>query len=385
MTESADTAKQTNSTQWALRERVKELTCLYGIAQVADRTDLPLQEVIERVVFLLPTACQYPECACARVQIDGSVFCSRPFEESAQRLAAVLTVGGRGRGHVEVFYSQARPQADEGAFLKEERSLINEVARQVSLILERREASEANARLEEQLRHADRLATVGRLAAGVAHELNEPLGAILGFAQLTQGNFGIPDQTARDLQKIVRAALHAREIVKKLLIFARQSPAQRVPADLNRIVRDALFLLSARCAKAGTTIGLHLPNGLPAVEGDPNLLQQVVMNLMVNGIQAMPRGGTLSIATGTEGESVFLAVEDSGDGMTEEVKRQVFTPFFTTKEVGQGTGLGLAVVHGIVMAHGGQIALDSEVGKGTRVRVLLPRAQETATGRGTAL
>jgi two-component system, NtrC family, sensor kinase len=374
MAEAAREVKTTDPTQWALRERVKELTCLYGIAQVADRTDIPLQEVIGRVVSFLPVAWQYPECACARVWIDGSAFLSEAFQESAQRLAANVVVATRNRGQVEVFYRETKPLADEGPFLKEERSLINEVARQVSLMLERREASEANARLEEQLRHADRLATIGRLAAGVAHELNEPLGAILGFAQLTQGNFGIPDQTGRDLEKIVRAALRAREIVKKLLIFARQTPAERVPVDINRVVRDGLFLLTTRCAKAGIAIDLHLPAHLPAVEGDPGLLQQVVVNLAVNGIQAMPRGGTLTLTTGTEGESVLLAVQDSGEGMTEAVRRHVFTPFFTTKEVGQGTGLGLPVVHGIVTAHGGQISLQSEAGKGTRVRILLPLA-----------
>ena len=369
-----DRVNPTDPTRWALRERVKELTCLYGIAQVADRTDIPLHEVVEHVVSLLPAAWQYPESTCARVELDGGTYRSSPFEESSQRLAAAVLVDGRDHGRVEVFYTQEQPWADEGPFLKEERSLINEVARQVSLILERRQAREENARLEEQLRHADRLATIGRLAAGVAHELNEPLGAILGFAQLTQSNFGIPDQTARDLEKIVKAALRAREIVKKLLIFARQAPAQRAPMDLNRVVKEGLYLLTARCAKAGITLGLHLPPDLPAVEGDANLLQQVIMNLAVNGIQAMPRGGALRLATGTDGEFVFLTVEDSGEGMTEEVKRQAFTPFFTTKDVGQGTGLGLAVVHGIVTAHGGQISLDSEVGKGTRVRILLRRA-----------
>jgi len=308
---------------------------------------------------------------------------SEPFRESTHRLAAPVVVAGRPRGQVEVFYSEARPSADEGPFLREERSLINEVARQVSLILERREASETNLRLEEQLRHADRLATIGRLAAGVAHELNEPLGAILGFAQLTQSNFGLPDQTGRDLEKIVRAALRAREIVKKLLIFARQTPAQRMPVDINRTVREGLYLLTARCAKAGIAMGLHLPADLPAVEGDPSLLEQVVVNLAVNGIQAMPQGGTLTLTTGTEGAFVLLAVEDTGEGMTEEVRRQIFTPFFTTKEVGQGTGLGLPVVHGIVTAHGGRISLHSEVGKGTRVRILLPRAGER-TAEGSA-
>ncbi len=376
MTVPARVDRDTDPALWALRERVKELTCLYGIAQIVDRTDISMQEVAERVASLLPPAWQYPECTCARVTLNGEAFPSKPFQESTQRLAAAVVVADHALGQVEVFYSEIRPAADEGPFLKEERSLINEVARQLSLMVERRQVMEENIRLEDQLRHADRLATIGRLAAGVAHELNEPLGAILGFAQLTQSNFGIPDQTARDLDKIVKASLRAREIVKRLLIFARQTPAQRVPVDLTMVVKEGIYLLRARCAKAGISIKLHLAADLPAVEGDANLLQQVIVNLAVNSIQSMPGGGVLDITAGVHEESVVLKIEDSGEGMTEEVMRHVFTPFYTTKDVGQGTGLGLSVVHGIVTSHGGRIELESAVGKGTRVSILLPRAHE---------
>ncbi len=369
----AEQLREQDTTQWALRERVKELTCLYGIAQVAGRRDLRVDDMAAHVAALLPPAWQYPECAAARMTIDGQAYLSGGFEEAGERLAAPILVGSVPRGRVEVCYSEQRPPADEGPFLKEERSLINEAARQVSLMLERLQAREERHRLEEQLRHADRLATIGRLAAGVAHELNEPLGAILGFAQLTQKNFGLPDQTGRDLEKIVKASLRARDIVRKLLIFARQAPAQKLPVDLNRVVHEGLYLLAGRCAEAKIEVERRLDPARPSVNGDANLLQQVVMNLAANAVHAMPQGGRLLVATAADGDIVTLVVEDSGKGMSDEVKRQIFTPFFTTKDVGEGTGLGLAVVHGIVAEHGGRIEVETRPDQGSRFEIQFPR------------
>jgi len=211
------------------------------------------------------------------------------------------------------------------------------------------------------------------LAAGVAHELNEPLGNVLGFAQLAKKCPGLPDAARHDLEKIEAAALHAREIIKKLLMFARQKPPEKTLVNVNQVVQEALALLSARCATTGVEIvECVLDPTLPHIPADPAQINQVLVNLLVNALQAMPAGGTLRLQTETDGVHVRLWVEDSGTGMTPEVLQQVFVPFFTTKDVGQGTGLGLPVVHGIVTAHEGNIEIQSEVGVGTRVEVRLP-------------
>jgi two-component system NtrC family sensor kinase len=203
MAENGD-LRERDRTQWALRERVKELTCLYGIAQVSDELDLTMEEVARRVVELLPPAWQYPDATAARITLDKTAFCSASFREGPHRQAAEIRVGSSLRGAVEVFYAEEKPEADEGPFLREERSLIGEVAHQVGLMLERHEAESEKTRLQEQLLRADRMATIGQLAAGVAHELNEPLGAILGYAQLQLKSFGLPDHTGRDLDRIVK-------------------------------------------------------------------------------------------------------------------------------------------------------------------------------------
>jgi len=154
-------------------------------------------------------------------------------------------------GYIAVYYSKKMPTCDEGPFLKEERNLINAVAREVSLIIERKDVEDKRMKLENQLLHADRLATIGQLAAGVAHELNEPLGNILGFAQLIAKNHQVPSQAVADLDKITQASLHAREIVKKLLLFSRQKVPQVRRTNLNQVVEEGLYFLKARCAKEG--------------------------------------------------------------------------------------------------------------------------------------
>jgi two-component system, NtrC family, sensor kinase len=358
--------------EWALRERVKELTCLYGIARAERTPGLTLPELLQQIVELLPPAWQYPEVAAARIRLAGVTVVPPGFREGAWRQAADIMVLGECQGAVEVFYLEERPDADEGPFLAEERSLIDDVAWQVGLIHQRRQSAEERARLEEQLRSADRLATVGRVAAGVAHELNEPLAAILGYAELIGQNFGLPDASSRDLRQIVQAALRAREVVQKLLVFSRQVPPERRPVQLNQALRDSLLLLRARCARAGVRVVLQADPGLPEIVADPGQLQQVALNLCINAVQSMSRGGTMRVSTASTEGGVLLVVEDEGGGMTEDVRRQIFTPFFTTKGVGQGTGLGLSVVHGIVAAHGGAIRVESEPGQGSRFEVFLP-------------
>ncbi|MGA2773258.1 MAG: ATP-binding protein [Bryobacteraceae bacterium] len=358
--------------QWALRERVKELTCLYGIGRLAQRAGLSLQATLRGILELLPPAWQFPEIACARIVLDGRADTTPGFRDGPHRQAADIVVSGRSRGFVEVVYTEERPEFAEGPFLKEERSLIDTLAREIALIVEQREAEEFRSRLQVQLRHADRLATIGQLAAGIAHELNEPLGSILGFAQLIGKDPKLPKRTANDVEKIVKASLHAREVIQNLLLFARQKPPLKTQVNLNRVVEEGLYFLESRCANAGIGLSFALAPDLPEINADPSQLHQVLVNLVVNGIQAMPEGGTLTIATHARQDHVSLTVTDTGVGMTEEVKEKIFTPFYTTKDVDQGTGLGLAVVHGIVSAHGGLIRVESAPGEGARFEVQLP-------------
>ncbi|MBN1982806.1 MAG: hypothetical protein JW795_14830, partial [Chitinivibrionales bacterium] len=226
--------------------------------------------------------------------------------------------------------------------------------------------------LQEQLRHADKLATIGQLTAGVAHEINEPLCSILGFAQLVMKADSLPRKIYPDIEKIIAASLHAREIVRKLLHFSRQIPARIEPLDLNKVVDEGLFFLESRCVKEGITMVKLLDPTIAQIVADRSQITQVLVNLVVNAIQAMPGGGRLEVQTKNGGSIVSLIVADTGVGMSDEVKKKIFLPFFTTKDVGQGTGLGMAVVNGIVLSHKGSVSIESSLGKGSTITVVLP-------------
>ncbi|MBN2351348.1 MAG: hypothetical protein JXD23_02180 [Spirochaetales bacterium] len=361
----------TQRVQAALRERVKELTCMYGIEHAAG-AETALDGFLHKAADLLPPAFQYPDLAGARIVLDDRSYTTAGFADRRPRLSADITVRGEKAGTIEVMYSHAAFTFDEGPFLKEERNLIDNVARAISLIIEQKRAREEQAGLKEQIRRADRLATIGQLAAGVAHELNEPLSAILGYAQLMGKKTSAPEQMKRDAERIVKASLHAREIVRKVLIFARQVPTRRAKADVNQIVNDGLYFLEARCARAGIRVVRKLEKDPPPLIADQSQLTQVLVNLIVNAVQAMPSGGTLTVATASAKDHVSLIIKDTGEGMTPDVKKRIFFPFFTTKDTGQGTGLGLPVVHGIVTAHGGTITVESAPGRGSRFEIRLP-------------
>lgn len=358
--------------QAALCERVKELTCLYNISQVAQRPDISLKEILQGIVEILPLAWQYSDIAFSKIILDGHSYSTPGFQECRQKQTADIVVNGVRRGVVEVGYAEEKVEIDEGPFLKEERNLIDAVTTRIALIIKRKQAEEERLNIQNQLRHADRLATIGELAAGVAHELNEPLGNILGFAQLVKKCPRLPKQVKQDIENIVTASLYAREVIKKLMFFARQTPPKKNMINVNKLVEEGLYFLESRCAKEGIKLVRSFSPDLPEITADPAQLNQVLVNLVVNAIQAMSRGGRLTIRTLACDSYISLIVEDTGIGMSDEVVKHIFTPFFTTKEVGQGTGLGLPVVHGIVTSHGGSIKVESKVGRGTRFEIQLP-------------
>jgi len=358
--------------QLTQRERVKELSCLHQIAQVSSKRDEPIDALMSKIAAILPPALQHADVAAACITLDEQRFTTARFDQILTAITAPIVIAGRDRGHVTVGYTKARATLDDGPFLDEERTLLEAAASEIGRIWEQSQAGDERGRLQDQLRHADRLATIGQLAAGVAHELNEPLGSILGFAQLASKTPDLPDQTLRDLTRIAAAALHSREIVRKLSLFARQAPARREPMDLSRVVEEGLFLLESRCQNESIDLSLDLEESLPTVIGDSGQMTQVLMNVVVNAIQSMPEGGDLRIATTHRGDTVGLTVSDTGGGIPPESLARIFEPFYTTKDVGEGTGLGLSVVHGIVSAHGGRIQVESNPGEGTNFTVEIP-------------
>ena len=235
---------------------------------------------------------------------------------------------------------------------------------------------------EELLKHATRqqvgrseqLASVGRLAAGVAHEINNPLTGVLAFADLMRDKENMDAQDREDLALIIRETKRAREIVKGLLDFARETPQVKTRVNINDLVRQTILLLGKRDALEDIQLVEALTEPLPQVLGDKNQLEQVLINLSLNACEAMPDGGTLMLATSCADGRIVIEVTDTGCGIEKEHLDKVLEPFFTTKPVGKGTGLGLSVSYGIVQQHGGTLEVESQEGKGTTFKVTLPVA-----------
>ncbi|MBI4867658.1 MAG: HAMP domain-containing protein [Candidatus Wallbacteria bacterium] len=229
--------------------------------------------------------------------------------------------------------------------------------------------------LAQQVQHADRLSSLGTLAAGVAHELNNPLGNISTFVQILQEKPAVAgDLLAHCLANISLETERASRIVRKLLDFSRHRPARIEPISSAHLVRQALELLSVSLSDGRVQVALDLPDDLPPLLADPGAIVQVLVNLMTNALHAMPAGGRLGISARLEGSAVRLSLADTGVGIDPEHLGRIFDPFFTTKDVGKGTGLGLSVSYGIVREHGGQITVSSQPGQGTVFEVLLPTA-----------
>jgi two-component system NtrC family sensor kinase len=214
--------------------------------------------------------------------------------------------------------------------------------------------------LQAKLMHTEKMAAVGQLVSGVAHEVNNPLTAILGFADLLSEQEDVPEDARRDLQVIIQEAQRTKQIVQNLLSFARQMPAQRQPVQLNAILRRTLQLRAYDFANHGIKLFEDLHEPMPDVIGDPHQLQQVFLNILNNAYDAVRdtnRPGAVEVRSYVRDGNVEVTFADTGTGIT--APERIFDPFYTTKEVGKGTGLGLSICYGIVREHGGDIVASN--------------------------
>jgi signal transduction histidine kinase len=309
--------------------------------------------------------------------ILGSFWVNRPLRkltEAAQRIgtgdfSTAVTVSGR----------------DELA------ELSDTIDRMRGQLAEARAAQQAanDAKLEalEKLRHTERLATLGRLSAGMAHELGTPLNVIAGRAQLIARQDIPAEDIRRSAHIIGEQTERMTAIMRQLLDFARRGQARKQPVELDGLIRGVVDLLAPTARKQSVEIKWQPAEKPPKVDADPGQLQQVLLNLAMNGIQAMPNGGRLDLRlvqveqavrpgddAAEPGKWCRLQVEDQGQGIAAEDLPHIFDPFFTTKEVGQGTGLGLSIAYGIVEEHGGWIDVASTPGRGSLFSIYLPLA-----------
>ncbi len=241
-------------------------------------------------------------------------------------------------------------------------------------VTERRQEQERREQLEARARLASHLASIGEMASGIAHEINNPLTAVIGYSQLL-GALPLPDEALDAARQIQQGSQRVAGIVQRLLTFARQRKPQRTEVDMNEVVRSTVALRDYALRTGNIHVTMTLDPALPRTVADGQQMQQVLLNLIVNAEAAMSgaRGrGDLSISTETRGSVILVSVRDDGPGIPPEIQERIFDPFFTTREVGQGTGLGLSICHGIVSEHGGRIWVQSEPGQGAAFHVRIP-------------
>jgi len=233
--------------------------------------------------------------------------------------------------------------------------------------------------MQAHLIQSEKLAGVGKLAAGVAHEINNPLTCVLTNSSLILGDLPPDDPRREDLQAIVNETLRCRKIVKGLLDFARQTQPQKQALDLNKVADDVLSLIRNQASFHNIAIRTDLDPKLPTVFADADQMRQVVLNILLNAADAMSQGGELRIRSCFESKTdqVMLRVSDTGPGIPVEIQNKLFEPFFTTKKT--GTGLGLAIAYGIMERHNGSLKVESAPGHGTTVTIVLSKDARTST------
>ncbi len=361
--------------QEELNKRNIELTCLYRAGEAMRSFEL-LSGLFQEVVRLIGPAFSYPEITRCRLTFDNDRYVSTPFSATPWRLESDITVAGRKRGEVEVFYIEERPPLDEGPFLNEERELIDAITSSLMSTIERREA-------EAQVIQASKLASIGELAAGVGHEINNPVNGIMNCADILAKEFAEGSKSRQFADLIRSEAERIATIVRNLLTFARQEKEHHSPARLCDIVEVVLSLSRKKIAKSHVHLEVDVPEDLPKLRCRSEQLQQVVMNLIINALHALderysgmnPDKILLIKAVRTELSGrpfIRFTIEDHGCGIRPAHMERLFDPFFTTKGRDVGTGLGLSISDAIVREHGGQITVESELGRYARFYVDLP-------------
>ncbi len=362
-----------SNTEQKLKERIKELTCLYEVSSIISNTNT---ELIEDTVFAIATslkkAFQFPEkisitIHCKDISVStGTAIKNKPFIQS--NISVFNEVIG------QILAQATTLELKQHHFLAEEQLLLNNVAIKVSNLLERIEIQKNETLLKRQMERADRLGILGELTAGIAHELNTPLANILGFAELMKDNFKNDKNASKDIDKIIQNAIFSREVVKKLMFFACEMPQEMKKINIVPNIKNAIALLEASFRKKEVKYLVKIEDEELWLRADTIQLTQIIFNLIINAIYFSPKNGLVTIEAFQDKKQMVLKISDEGIGLSDEALEKIFQPFFTTKPIGEGSGLGLSVVHGIVASHHGSITAQNNKEKGTTFVVKLPKS-----------
>lgn len=337
-----------------LKERIKELTCLYEVSSIIVNNDYKqLDKTLYLIALSLRKAFQHNQETIVEISSGHHHLISSALPSESVTIERNIKVFNEPNGLIKIHYPAEKFSKED--FLKEEIILLKTVAVNIGDLLERVSIRENEAVVKRKMEHADRLSILGEITAGIAHELNTPLANILGFAELLKGKETSNTQTSKDLEKIINSAIFSREVVKKLMFFSCEMPQNMVEVDIVPVVEDAINLLDRTFKKNKVRYQVELPSEKVLLRADTIQLTQVIFNLVLNAIYFSPKEGLIIVSLRQDQSKIILEISDEGPGITPEIEEKIFQPFFTTKSVGDGSGLGLSVVHGIIKGHRGTI------------------------------
>jgi len=352
---------QAFTTEEKLQERIKELTCLYNVSNALLHEE-SVEKTLEIISHILKDAWLFQEDAIVEMQLENITVTTSALPRNSVSQEVAIYAFNETKGLIRVHYDADKHSSRD--FLDDEAKLLSVVGFEVSGYYEK-------LILKRSAQRTDRLSILGEITAGIAHELNTPLGNILGFAELIKGRSTDP-QTIQDSSKVIKAAIYSREIVKKLMFFSCEMPQHKNVIEIIPVVTEALRMLEPNFKKAGVLYSISVQDPAITARLDSIQLTQVIFNILMNSIYFAPKGSTINIDITSDATAFTLTIADTGPGISNANKTKIFEPFFTTKPFGDGTGLGLSVVHGIIKSHRGTIRVLDNIPKGTIFEIQLP-------------
>ncbi|HZH70135.1 MAG TPA: HAMP domain-containing sensor histidine kinase [Flavobacteriaceae bacterium] len=353
-----------------LEERVKELSCLYSISGILTAHQGDLNETFRLIAHVVKNAWLYSDEAMVVITYQNLEIETNTLPEETFSIQALKELSNKKEIVLQVHYPAEG--FSQSSFLEEEVSLLNQVATDLAEFLNNIILKEKEAQLQRSLERNDRLALVGEITAGIAHELNTPLANILGFAELLEDKI-TNKAHIKDVNKIIKSAIYAREVVKKLMLFTCDLPQNKSIQQLRPLIEEAVAYFSPNLKKAEVTLETHFENKTLSLRVDRVQFMQLLFNLLSNALYVSAPGSSIIIKLRETQEFIFLEVADQGPGIPQELKTKIFEPFYSTKPPGQGSGLGLSVVHGIVKSHKGNIEIKENQPKGTIFSLQFPK------------
>ncbi|WP_394773486.1 sensor histidine kinase [Flavobacterium sp.] len=352
-----------------LKERVKELTCLYEIANIISKSNCEEKTTLKKIISSTKKAWKYNIDATVELHVSGYGFSTSKIEKQTISQISHISIAGINVGFIKVHYSQNK--YTESDFLKNEQKLLDNIAFEIGNYIEKFQNIKKKQLLTQTVERTDILYVLGEMTAGIAHELNTPLGNILGYAELIKSNNQDPEIDA-DISTVISSVICSREIVKKLMLFSCEMPKQLQLKEIKPIIIFALSLLKQNFLEKNIKSEIIFKNDNIIARIDTVQITKVLLNLIINAIHASPVQTVIKTVIESDSGNLLISIEDQGTGIADAIKHKIFEPFFSTKPTNNGCGLGLSLVHKIVKNHNGKITVLNNNPTGTIFVIKLP-------------